>query len=55
MLGLAVIHTLNERRTFEPLWQESPDWAYALGLGLAIPFILAVVPAAAAPFIYFQF
>ena len=55
LLGFGIIHTLNGRRTFEPLWRDSPDWAYALGLGLAIPLILAFVPAAAAPFIYFQF
>jgi alginate O-acetyltransferase complex protein AlgI len=54
LLILAAVHYLNSRRWLRA-WETAPDWAFAMGLGAVIPLVLALVPPASEPFIYFQF
>jgi alginate O-acetyltransferase complex protein AlgI len=54
LLGLLVCHVAARLGAFR-WWGDLPGWGFAALFGAAIPLVLAFVPVAAAPFIYFQF
>jgi alginate O-acetyltransferase complex protein AlgI len=54
LVGLLAYHVAAHRGAFRR-WDRLPGWAFSGLYGAAIPVVLAFVPVAAAPFIYFQF
>ncbi len=55
LAALALLHWLYSRGWPQRTIQMTPDWAFAIGYGVATAVALAFVPLRSDPFIYFQF
>jgi alginate O-acetyltransferase complex protein AlgI len=55
LAALYAVHLVNAEQTLPPPWRRANDWVFAIGLGAAVPLVLALVPRGTEPFIYFQF
>lgn len=52
---LAIVHWLNSRKFFAPIWQRLPGWVAAALLGVGTEFAILFIPVKYKAFIYFQF
>ncbi|MCX6978335.1 MAG: MBOAT family protein, partial [Verrucomicrobia bacterium] len=52
---LAIVHWVNSRKFFTPIWQRLPDWVAAALLGVGTELAILFIPVKYKAFIYFQF